>query len=88
MPPADGIGAEWQPPGTRRQPEWSADAIRLDQALDRISAALVRRAERDAERAPGARAAPPLDRAAIDEFRRRLDDLIGRVRTLLGDAAP
>ncbi len=93
MPPADGIGSEWQPPNTRRPVERSADARRLENALDRISAALVRRAERDALAAEDARLAavpggvPPLDHETVDELRRRLDDIIGRVRSLLGGAA-
>ncbi len=63
------------------------DAVRLELALDRISAALVRRAEAEAAAAENHRAAPPpIDDAAVDELRHRLDDVIGRVRSLLGEA--
>ena len=92
--PVDGIGADWQPPGARdRRPPDGADEVRrLQAALDRISTAIVRRAERDAEAADrvaaGVQAGPSLDAEAAEELRRRLDALIGRVRGLLGDAAP
>ena len=95
MPPADAPGADWQPSGARRTSERSADVQRLESALDRISAAFVRRAERDAaaaEPAPGHQAMgdprlgdPALDDLALEDIRRRLDEAIGRVRALLGE---
>ena len=92
MPPADAPGADWQPPGVRRTPERS-DVMRLQAALDRISAACVRRAEREAAAAEDVRKAalagpPPLDQATVDELRGRLDEAIGRIRALLGEAPP
>ena len=92
--PVDGSGAEWQPPGARdrRLPEGPDEVRRLEAALDRFSRAIVRRAERDAEAADrlvaGAQTGPSFDGEATEELRRRLDALIGRVRGLLGDAAP
>ena len=87
MPPVEGVRAQWQPSEAGR--ERSSDAERLQAALDRISAALVRRAERYSRLADAARSGPPpLDDATVDELRRRLDGIIGQVRTLLGDAAP
>ncbi len=101
MSPANGVRADWQPPvgqslaahpslgsGSAGRPRL-ADAQRLEAALDRISAALVRRAEQDAHLAEAAAGvAPPLNDAIMGELRHRLDDMIGRIRTLLGDAAP
>ena len=92
--PVEGIGAGWQPTGGReRRPSDSSDEVRrLEAALDRISTAIVQRAERDAEMADRAVASAghdgALDGETIDELKRRLDALIGRVRGLLGDAVP
>ena len=100
MPPVEGARAEW-PPATRRPErptegpaelptERAGDARRLEAALDRISAAIVRRAERDAHAADASSEmglAPGPEHETIDEVRRRLDAMIDRVRTLLGDAA-
>ena len=92
MPPADAPGADWQPSGVLRTPERSPDAQRLETALDRISAAFVRRAERQAALSDAARdvaeTIPALDGPTLDEIRRRLDDAIGRIRTLLGEPSP
>ncbi len=90
MPPVEGARAEWQPPATRRPNERMDDARRLEAALDRISAAIVRRAERDAHAADASNEIglqPAPEHETIDEMRRRLDAMIDRVRTLLGDAA-
>ena len=85
MAPGERVRADWQPPGTAR--EQSVDVQRLETALDRISAALVRRAERRAQRADQTSVAPPFDDATVGELRRRLDEMIGRVRTLLDETA-
>ncbi len=91
--PVEGIGAGWQPTGgrERRPPESSDEVRRLEAALNRISTAIVHRAERDAEMADRAvsnagQAGPAVDEDTVDELKRRLDALIGRVRGLLGDA--
>ncbi len=91
MPPADAPGADWQPPGTRRMSERPVDVQRLEAALDRISAAFVRRAERDAAAAEEASDAAStfghvLDGPALEDIRRRLDEAIGRVRALLDES--
>ncbi len=99
MPPVEGARAEWQPPTrrpaerptegpTERAMEPASDGRRLEAALDRISAAIVRRAERDAHAADASSEMGPVaEHETIDEIRRRLDAMIDRVRTLLGDAA-